>query len=134
MSAVNGRVQARIENDEFMVGSLSWSPDGRKLAFSSVVFGFGNGYAVNQIETFDFRTRVRSKLLDVPAKYAAGNLLYSPDGRALLFDAFVDGDQIFVYEGTGVRTLVRGRSPAWLPGQQSLTFVRGRNVYALGQR
>jgi len=28
----------------------------------------------------------------------------------------------------------QGYSPAWLPGQQSLTFVRGRSVYTLGQR
>ncbi len=135
VTVVNGQVQGKVESEEFMLGYPTWSPDGERLAFTSTRFAASQSaeYAVNRIDTFDLRRRVRSVLVDVPSKFRGENLGYSPNGRDLLFDAWVDRSQIFAYDGSRLRRLMAGMSPAWHPDRRSLTFVRGGSVYVVGQ-
>lgn len=128
----NGQVQGKIEGQGLQLGYPAWSPDGDRLAFKSETVGGGEA---NRIDTFDFRRGMRSKLVDVPSKYGAENLVYSPDGRDLLFNAIanVGGQHIFAFDGSRLRNLVAGWSPTWHPDRRTLTFVRGNSVYAVGQ-
>jgi Tol biopolymer transport system component len=128
VAVANGQVQSKIESQGLMLGYPAWSPNGERLAFTSATVD----YAVKRIDTFDLRSRVRSKLVDVPSQHGAENLVYSPDGRELLFDVLANGEQIFAYDGSHLRRLVAGWSPAWHPDRRSLTFVHGNSVYILG--
>lgn len=126
VAVANGQVQSKIESDGFKLGYPAWTPDGERLAFTSALVGG----EVKRIDTFEFRRRARSKLVDDPSRYGARNLVYSPDGRDILFD---DLDRIFAFDGSRLRSMMAGTSPAWHANRRFLTFVRRDSVYVVGQ-
>jgi Tol biopolymer transport system component len=104
----NGRNLQAIGSTRFDAREPDWSPDGRRLAFREdwereIWVMNANGTSPVRVTRNDFWERS-------PA--------WSPDGRKI---AFVRGNpfsgRIYVMnaDGTGVRKLTKGESPAWLP-------------------
>jgi Tol biopolymer transport system component len=103
----------------------AWSPDGKKLAFSSQqpqgrwTVGVANADGSEKIQLTD-------------AGAIAGSPAWSPDGRMIAFDEFVDEgriQQIFVMNanGSGVRQITTDSSwscehPSWSPDAKQLAF------------
>lgn len=99
----------------------AWSPDGRRLAFTSVR---RRGLFVVDADGTGLRRLTRSPTLDVqPA--------WSPDGRRLVFARVVPGwrTEIFVVgvDGRGLRRLTRNRGqdlePDWAPNGKRIAWA-----------
>jgi Tol biopolymer transport system component len=96
----------------------AWSPDGRRIAFTSDGDGRDNSYDVYTINADNGeRTRLTST-------GNASSVSWSPDGNKI---AFADYDIYTVNaDGTGLRTVSdAGRSwdPAWSPNGRQIAFV-----------
>ena len=109
------RLTANPEND----GDQSWSPDGRRLAFSSVHGGNVDIYVMNANGT---------GLTMVPNTSAGGEPAWSPDGSKL---AFTSGDQdvwVIGVDGSGATNLtsdgIFNSLPAWSPDGSKIAFVQ----------
>jgi len=99
----------------------AWSPDGRRLAFTSIRRG---GLFVAVADGSGLRRVTRSPTLDVqPA--------WSPDGRRLAFARTVPGyrEEIFTVgiDGRGLRRLTRSRDqdvePDWAPNGKRIAWA-----------
>lgn len=114
--------------DVFIGSHLSWSPDGRQIAFRRTLKfdsdrqpGDVGGIAVVNVDGSDFVPLT----FDDEDRYPA----WSPDGLRI---AFVRGGDIYLMasDGTGVTRLTDGgkrRDPAWSPDGTKLAFVSTRN-------
>jgi Tol biopolymer transport system component len=120
-----------LTNDRMDAGSLSWSPDGARIAFS---VGIGEG--VGAIRVLDVRNGGVAEILLVEATspehelFQPANPTWSPDGAEIWFTAG-DGFYGIRPNGTGLRRLMdwdveecRRLSPAWSPDRARVAFVR----------
>ena len=89
-------------------GGLSWSPDGRLIAFGRIAFR-GNGIYTINVDRRKYRRVVRNGLLPD----------WSPNGRSIAFER---GRDIWVFNLNDRRQwrIVRhGSSPSWSPDARS---------------
>jgi hypothetical protein len=110
------------------IGSTSWSPDGKQVAFSSIDMS-GN----NDLYILDIETRALRKLTN--DYYDDRDPAWSPDGRTIAFSSDrgpfgLEGKyNIFLYDVTtgAIDYLTYGRhhygSPAWAKDGSKLAFV-----------
>jgi TolB protein len=90
------------------VGELSWSPDGRRLAYTNWSHGPPEIYVANS-DGSDPRRLTRNAVDDFGARW-------SPDGSRIVFTHGPDGaHQVYVMnaDGTGKRNLSRNRFDEW---------------------
>jgi len=121
---------------------VSWSPDGRKLAFSQGVLGF-SGIAVYDMDTG------KRKLLITPGK----DPMYSPDGKLIAYvrnrqilplahfsvdregkHARSSQQEVWVMnaDGTSPRRLAQGEWPSWGSDSRRVFYVRtDRYLYSV---
>ena len=115
-------------------GFLAWSPDGRKIAFVSVV-------SVRYGETHDWEIYVVNtdgsgiERLTYSDDYDAAPA-WSPDGRRIAFQSYRNGAfEIYVMnaDGSSVERLTdTGRNmPAWSPDGRRIAFVSSHGIYAM---
>jgi Tol biopolymer transport system component len=120
LAVMDGDGENRRALPPFDVNSLTWSPDGRFIAYDWA----------RDIYKIDVERR-RSR----PRKIHSGaNPAWSPDGRTI---AFVRGGDIWTVDlnGRRQRLLVRrGDSPSWAPGGRKLAFERGRDVWVFAAK
>lgn len=96
--------------------SLVWSPDGRRLAFST-----------KGLRVIDWRRGTVRKLTD----FSAGPPAWSPDGRRIAFGGVAsDTGSVYVVraDGSKLRRLHRGYGPEWSPDGRRITFDSDRHV------
>ncbi len=114
----NDRHWIRITRDNANNASPTWSPDGRKLAFSSSTDGG------TDIWEYDFETRETSRLTENGGLdwYPA----WSPDGKKIAFASLRDGNyEIYVMDADGGNqtrktfTQYGETDPTWQPLQDS---------------
>ena len=101
-------------SDSYHGGCLAWSPDSRKIAFtSSGCYGDGKIHVIN-VES-DSEITLSSEVESDPA--------WSPDGRKI---AFVKERKIHVIdvESGKETTLANGGYPAWSPDGKKIAFVK----------
>jgi Tol biopolymer transport system component len=102
-------------------GGLSWSPDGRSIAFGLIAFKGRDGIYTINVDSRKYRRVVRNGLLPD----------WSPNGRSIAFER---GGDIWVFNlnDRRQRRIVRhGSSPSWSPDARKLAFVRGNDLWVL---
>jgi Tol biopolymer transport system component/predicted Ser/Thr protein kinase len=82
-------------------GDVSWSPDGNKLAFGGLGFGFSG------IRVLDLRTHVEAQLPDSDSLFAPR---WSPDGRYLAA-LILDGTKLTLFDFTSQKWTTVARLP-----------------------
>ena len=100
--------------------SPTWSPDGKQIAFSSVLDGKSNIFAI------DVNGRNRIRLTNHPAEDEHPD--WSPDGRHIAFMTHRHGtwDIYLVNTRTFVEThLTEGMNPSWSPDGTKIAFGEG---------
>jgi TolB protein len=104
-------------------GSLTWSPDGTKLAFYDV----GGIYTINADGSGERRVPTTTGSDQWPS--------WSPDGTRLAVrnGEGTDGIDIVNVDGSGRRRLVIGRSgwPAWSPDGTRIAYSAGRELHVV---
>jgi Tol biopolymer transport system component len=102
-------------------GGLSWSPDGRSIAFGLMAYKGRDGIYTINVDRRKYRRVVRNGLLPD----------WSPNGRSIAFER---GRDIWVFNlnDRRQRRIVRhGSSPSWSPDARKLAFVRGNDLWVL---
>ncbi len=123
---VHGENNVNFESLNILNPNLSWSPDGRKLAFSYTSEGKKGlaivDYNTDKIQRFQF-----------PGLDAIYSVAWSPDGKKIAFNGTASPNpDIFVYNlETGKFTNVTDdiftdKEPAWGPDSKTIYFVSDR--------
>lgn len=112
----------RLTDDPAADRNPSWSPDGRRIAFSSERTGAGDIYTM-RADGDDLR-----RVTDHPAYEGAPR--FSPDGTAIVFEAERDGRaEIYIVPAEGGRvrqvtsSITRKLGPALSPDGSELAFM-----------
>jgi len=103
-SATGAATEAKrlTEGNTFSVGSFSWSPDGKKIAFDAtrdpdLISGFSNDIYVITLADKNVK-----KIVDTPGP--DGNPKWSPDGKKIAFQTAA-GSKYFFYTNSKVATV-----------------------------
>jgi TolB protein len=120
----DGENLQRVTNDGSIALSPAWSPDGRRIAYTSFRSGQPFLYERDLSTGADRLLSDRDGINITPA--------YSPDGRTVAFGTTVAGNtQIATIGPDGLRQHTRGRgfenlSPSWAPDGRRFAFVSDR--------
>jgi TolB protein len=124
----DGENQARVTVNRNLNISPAWSPDRRRLAFTSWAAGNADVFVASIFEALPVQRPARGSnrvMNSLPA--------FSPDGRRIAFVSNRDGnDEIYVMnaDGSNMQRLTTNQaidsSPAWAPSGTDIAFVSDR--------
>ncbi|HEX3746620.1 MAG TPA: S9 family peptidase [Bryobacteraceae bacterium] len=107
--------EALTTGDSFNVTGFSWSPDGKRIAFSATRDPDLGSQDTSQIELLDLSDLKVSKLTDGAGPNT--NPKWSPDGKQIAFDT-ANGDASYFYSNRFIATVpVEGGKPKLLTQQ-----------------
>ena len=147
---IDGKNQRRLTNNRRGDRSPSWSPDGKRIAFtsSSTALNDVDGHpplvvdGTPHIYVMDADGKNRRRLSN--EFFAEWNPSWSPDGKRIAFTSSgtmdaADGPwQIYVMDADGgnkprlANDAVGGREPSWSPDGQHIAFVSFRDGFGEG--
>lgn len=128
----DGTDQRRLTNDPARDWAPSWSPDGRHIAFYSYRDGNQDVYVMNA-DGSDQRNLSQIPTMGPSLDNIVGPPSWSPDGDQIVFGyGYRDERSYRVYEvvvmdadGSNLRNLGYGLSPAWSSDGRSILFICG---------
>ena len=123
----DGGNQENLTNHPGYDGDPAWSPDGRKIAFTSSRNG-----GVFQIHVMDADGKNPIRLTDGPGQ--KGDPDWSPDGNKIVFSVDDLEDYIAVMDSNGrkrEKLADDAMSPSWSPDGKQIAFVYGE-IYVVG--
>jgi dipeptidyl aminopeptidase/acylaminoacyl peptidase len=90
----SGETRRLTEGRQFTVGSFSWSPDGKQLAFDGQLYPGLSYSETNDIYIYNFDAHSVKKIVDQPGPNT--NPEWSPDGKQIIFNTTKEGSN-FAY-------------------------------------
>jgi hypothetical protein len=117
---------AMVNVPDMIARSVSWSPDGTRLAIV--------GYSGN---TWDVRivNRDGSGLTHLNVDGYTEAVSWSPDGKTLAFSVIGSEGRIKLIEvdGSNLRDLARGYTPAWSPDGSQIIYAEGSGLFVMNK-
>jgi Tol biopolymer transport system component len=110
----------RITADNAEVDHVSWSPDGKKLAFSAADMG-GVSFDIYTVNADGSQLN----RIDPRLKYDAAEFepSWSPDGKKIIFSQ-MNSIHIMDADGSNAYFITEGNYPSWSPDGRLIVFVR----------
>lgn len=121
----NGRNRARLIRHNGSDSEPSWSPDGRRIAFTSTNAAANQGIFVASVDGGDIK-QLTSHLTPPNATFLDAHPRWSPDGARIVFHRYRNSrTTLFVMnaDGSGLRQLGSGFEPAWSPDGRRIAFA-----------
>lgn len=120
---VNGRGFERLALPGLKSEGISWSPDGRKLAFWA---GRNADTESMDLYLYDFNEMKARCLLKKATSYGTHyTLSWSPDSERLVFASLDGYVSVMNLRSGSVRKIIRGDAPSWSPDGTTIMYREG---------
>jgi TolB protein len=123
---LDGSPRTSVPLPNLQVGRLTWSPDGRRIAFTCSIGGASSICMVNRDGTAFTRL-----VTDTAFVLSASDPAWSPDGKRIAFARSIGDIAILTLDGGGVTRLTEGSEPAWSPDGSRLVFVGKGGLFTI---
>lgn len=123
---LDGSPRTSVPLPNVQVGRLTWSPDGRRIAFTCSISGALGICMVNRDGTAFTRL-----VTDTAFVASASDPAWSPDGKRIAFARSIGDMALLTLDGGAVTRLTEGSEPAWSPDGSKLVFVGKGGLFTI---
>ncbi|MCG9131100.1 PD40 domain-containing protein [Candidatus Poribacteria bacterium] len=129
---INERSEKHVVSSGRIAGFPAWSPDGSEIVFT---YRFPHDVGRTVLRVINVNTHEETTLFEVDEPATLIHTAWSPDGNKIAFLWSQKGIYVLDRDGSGLKKLVTGSSPAWSPlGDKVLYISDGIFTFDLGSR
>ncbi|MCY3740836.1 MAG: hypothetical protein OXH00_07440 [Candidatus Poribacteria bacterium] len=129
---IDERTEAHVVSSGRIAGFPAWSPDGSEIVFT---YRLPHNIGRTALRIINVNTHEETTLFEVDEPATLIHAAWSPDGSKMAFLWSQKGVYVLDRDGTGLKKLVTGSSPAWSPlGDKVLYISDGIFTFDLGSR
>ncbi|MXV75745.1 hypothetical protein F4Z99_15905 [Candidatus Poribacteria bacterium] len=129
---IDERTAAHVVSSGRIAGFPAWSPDGSEIVFT---YRFPHNIGRTALRIINVNTHEETTLFEVDEPATLIHAAWSPDGSKIAFLWSQKGVYVLDRDGSGLKKLVTGSSPAWSPlGNKMLYISDGIFTFDLGSR
>jgi len=124
--------RAIVVTDSVLVSWLAWLPDGKRIAYGTLIRGEGGVQQPGEVYAIDLDTLGWSYLPELA--FVPSKPVFSPDGQWFAYESS-EGLMLARWgEQSGKRIAAKGMTPVWSPGSDRIAILGSRTVtlYYLG--
>lgn len=123
---LDGSPRTSVPLPNVQIGRVTWSPDGRRIAFTCSIGGASGICIVNRDGTGFTRLAT-----DTAFVVSASDPAWSPDGKRIAFARSTGDIALLTLDGGGIARLTEGLEPAWSPDGSRLVFVGKGGLFTI---